>query len=93
MTKNQVIFEVLAAIRTALDEKLEHEHYSQYLKGRLSIRLDLIPGPEKRCVTLYLPSAKDAAPPALTIQCLRRYARRHLELPLEVNDAHEERGN
>lgn len=91
MTKAQVISEVLAAIRTVLDEKLEHEQYSQYLKGSLSLRLDLIPGPEKRCVHLDLPP-RGETPKPLQIEIKRKYTRRQcIELPPEmVEEVHAE---
>lgn len=93
MTKNQVISEVLTAVRKALNEKLTDTEYREYLRGSVSFRLDLVPVPQKHFVTLNLPSRK-TEPKPLKIQFKRKYRRRQaLEIPLEVNNAHETAGD
>ena len=72
MTKNQVISEVLTAIGKSLEAKLTHDKYSEYLKGSLSFRLDLIPAPDK--VVSYLKLDGTAKP--LDIRFTRSYTRR-----------------
>jgi hypothetical protein len=82
MTKTKVISEVLTAVRKALEAKLTHDKYSEYLKGSLSFRLDLIPAPDK--VVRYLKLDGTAKP--LEIRFTRPYTRRRA-LPVEVSDA------
>jgi hypothetical protein len=84
MTKKKVISEVVTAVRKALDEKLDHEEYSEFLRGSVSFRLDLIQKPTKHFVNLDLPSrkAESTEPKSLKIEFHRRYTRRRcLELP------------
>jgi hypothetical protein len=71
MTKNQVISELLTHVRTALDAKLTHEEYSEFLKGSVSFRLDLIRKPEAIFVNVNLPGDD----PKLKVEFRRRYTR------------------
>jgi len=77
ITKNQVIREVLAAVQKVLNKKLEAESYSEYLKGNVSFRLDLILKPERHFINLDLPSRKvPPEPKTLEVRFKRRYTRR-----------------
>jgi len=82
MKKKQVISEVLPHVKTALNAKLTHEEYAEFLKGSVSFRLDLIHKPEKHFVNVDLPGDD----PKLKVQFTRRYTRRRA-FPAEVRDA------
>lgn len=83
ITKKQVIREVLRSVQKALGEKLEAKSYSEYLKGSVSFRLDLIPGPQKFAAFVDLPSRKE--PKTLQVEFKRRYTRRRfIEVPPET---------
>jgi len=83
LTKDQIIREILSHVRLALYAKLTSEKYSEYLKGSVSFRIDVIPGPEKHVTFLDLPS-KTTSP--LSIEFKRKYTRRQA-FPIEVSDA------
>jgi hypothetical protein len=83
LTKDQIIREVLSNVRMALYAKLTKATYSEYVKGSVTFRVDVIPGPEKHVTFLDLPS-KTANP--LIIEFKRRYTRRQA-FPIEVSDA------
>jgi hypothetical protein len=69
----------------ALNAKLTREKYSEYLKGGVTFRVDLIPAPDKYVTHLDLPSKNANAKP-LKIEFKRKYARRQA-FPVEVSDA------
>jgi len=80
MKKHQVISELLSRVRTALDSKLPHEEYAEFLKGNVSFRLDLIKKPETYFVRVDLPGDD----PKLKVQFTRPYTRRQgIEIPPE----------
>jgi hypothetical protein len=83
MTKIKVIHELLRRIKDVLEAKLTDAKYSEYLRGSISFRLDLVQVPTKHFVTLNLPSRK-IEPKPLKIQFKRKYTRRQgIELPPE----------
>jgi hypothetical protein len=86
MKKSVVIGELLTRVRTALEAKLTDEEYSEYLKGSVSFRLDLVRKPEKHFITVTLPQRKaPKTPNTLEVGFVRRYSRRQcLELPPET---------
>ncbi len=84
MTKNQVICEVMHAVRGALEAKLTREEYSAFIKGSVSFRLDLVLKPETYFVNVDLPGDD----PQLKVIFTRRYTRRQvIEVPPEVDSA------
>lgn len=85
MKKHQIISEVTNAVRKALDAKLTYNEYSEYIKGSMVFRFDLIPAPDKYVAYLDLPSKNANAKP-LRVEFKRRYVRR-TALLFEVNDA------
>lgn len=85
LTKDQIIREILSHVRLALYAKLTSEKYSEFLRGSVSFRIDVIPGPEKHVTFLDLPSKNANAKP-LTIEFKRKYKRREA-FPVEVSDA------
>ncbi len=83
ITKKQVIREFVTAVRKALNKKLDAESYSEYLRGSVSVRLDLLLKPERFFINLDLPSRKEPTEPkTLKVEFKRRYTRRqYLEIP------------
>lgn len=85
MTKTQIMVEILARIGDALETKLEDSEYSEFIKGTVHLRLDLVKTPATYFLNVNLPGQ---GKPKVEIRFKRAYKRRQaLELPPEVNSA------
>jgi hypothetical protein len=77
MTKLEVIRALLSQIGNALYTELPHDSYSEYVKGKVTLRLDLVPAPKPTAYWVKLDlSETSAGSPRLEIRFKRKYARR-----------------